>query len=130
MKKILAFVLLLIMVFSLVACGGKSDKENTVVGTWEYIDKNKSWTIGFTEDGDFYDSSGDLMRTLVDSSYYSSKYGSWNIRADGRLWFTTTMTIRTSRDFREHTDEYSWGYTYELDRDSLRIGDKTFTRIK
>lgn len=132
----LLFILSICLIYGLTACGSTSNSdessksENTFVGNWSHIDESKAWTIGFTEDGDFYDSSGNLMKTFIDTSYFYSKYGSWHIRADGRLWFTTSMTIQTTHDLHAHTDEYSWGYTYELDGDSLTIGDNTFTRIK
>lgn len=137
-KKVVTPMLLLMLsiclIYGLTACGSTSNSggssKNTVVGNWTYIDETKFWTLGFTEDGDFYDSSGKLMRVLVDNSYSYSNNGSWAIRADGKLWFTTTMTIWTTHDFHANTKEYNWAYPYELDGDTLTIGEYTFTRVK
>lgn len=52
--------------------------------------------------------------------YQRSNYGSWRIRADGRLWLTAELLT---------WGEQEWAYSYELDGDTLRIGNKTFIRI-
>lgn len=135
MKKLLAFVLLTIMVLSLPACSGKEkestvdseEKESTVVGTWEYID-DESWTLGFTEDGDFYDSRGEIMTTTYNGYFCNTQYGSWRIRADGKIWLTGTITPWNSWETGDITCE--WSCSYELDGDTLRFSGKTFVRVE
>lgn len=101
----------------------KGEETSTVVGNWSYIDESQPWTLGFTEDGDFYDSRGILM--YVEEEVFSSytNYGSWRIRADGRIWFTGTLELRGT------IREYSWAYSYELDGDTMVIGKYTFKRV-
>ena len=121
MKKLLASILVIVMALSMAACNSKSGENSTVVGRWAYIDKSESWELGFTEDGDFYDSLGKFMSIQVNLSYEEFSHGSWRIRADGKMWFTTYIP-----DLMHDND---WAYSYELDGDTLRIGGKTFTRI-
>lgn len=123
---------LVFLLCGLTACSGKTttggegaaEEESTVVGNWTCVDK-ESWTIGFTEDGDFYDSDGTFMTVHdIRGAFEHLNYGSWRIRADGNLWFTGNLEGWT----QQGKGEYSWGYSYELDGDTLIIGDQTFTR--
>lgn len=103
----------------------KAGEASTVVGNWTCVD-NEKWTIGFTEDGDFYDSLGTFMTVYDMIQGEALNYGSWRIRADGNLWFTGTLVGFTNYGKGEH----SWGYSYELDGDTLKIGGETFTRTQ
>lgn len=101
---------------------------NTIVGNWSYIDESVDWTLGFTEDGDFYDSRGSIFLYIEDGPFHTwENYADWRIRADGKLWleFTTSLNMR-----RLNCTAH---YTYELDGDTLIIEKNdnkyTFKRI-
>ena len=132
-KKVVTTMLLLMLsiclVYGLTACGS-SKGESTVVGNWSCTDESKSWTLGFTEDGDFYDSNAYFMSKYIDVSRQSTRYGTWNIRADGRLWFTGTLSTVGWYYGSPKSSEFEWGYSYELDGDTLKIGEYTFKRVK
>lgn len=90
MKKLLIFLLIILQLFTVMACSKKED--NILVGTW--IDKDRD-TLTLKENGDY------------ESTHYYDKEGTWKVEDD-------IITFKTQ--FKELNKKYlieeDEGYTY------------------
>lgn len=103
MKKVLAFVLALVMVLSLAACGGSK-----VVGTWKSEDALFS-TITFNSNG-----TGSMTMKVLNTTTefdYTEKDGKLELSENGKVEFTYEYSVDGDNLTLKDTDSGST-YTY------------------
>lgn len=98
MKRILALLLAMAMVFSLCACGGNQKDKDNLIGTWErektYLEAygcEAIMRISFNEDGSYFE----VLKSVIDDEVLMSEKGYWELDGD---------EIRTQKE--EHVQ---WG---------------------
>ena len=131
MKKLLALLLALVMVFSLAACGGSNDEKN-IIGTWALVDKETETEYGlgieFTKDGE--------MRYGLTEASLTGLTGDEDV--DAALDFLMTIKYKIKSDTEmEVTVSAMFGLaketttvSYKLDGDSLNFDGTDYQRVK
>ena len=131
MKKLLALLLALVMVFSLAACGGSNNEKN-IIGTWALVDKETETEYGlgieFTKDGE--------MRYGFTEASLTGLTGDEDV--DAALDFLMTIKYKIKSDTEmEVTVSAMFGLaketttvSYKLDGDSLSFDGADYQRVK
>ena len=133
MKKILAMVLVLVMVFALASCGGSKNEKN-IVGVWKLVDTETETEYGlgieFTKDGKlryglteevFEAIGGDDAEDVMDGldMLMSIEY---EIKSDTEMEVTVKALFGLAKE--------SETITYELKGDTLKFDGAEYTRVK
>ncbi len=134
MKKILAILLSVVMVFSLAACGGGANKK-AIVGTWQVVDTETETEYGlgieFTKDGKLrYGLTEDVFEGLADGEDVEDAMAGldmlmtieYKIKSDTEMEITAKALFGLAKE--TDTVEYS------LDGDTLVFDGATYTRAK
>ena len=138
MKKILAFLLAAMMLLSLTACGGGSNKKN-IVGMWQIVDTETQTEYGmgleFTKDGKLrYGLTEDVLLGLTDGEADSDDWADameglellmnieYKIKSDTEMEVTISAFMGLGK---ERTI-----IPYELNGDTLIFDGGTYSRVK
>ncbi len=134
MKKILAILLSVIMLFSLTACGGSANKK-AIIGTWKVVDTEVETEYGlgieFTKDGKLrYGLTEDVFESLADGENAEEAMAGldmlmtieYKIKSDTEMEITASALFGLAKE--SDTVEYS------LDGDTLVFDGATYTRAK
>ncbi len=134
MKKLLALLLAVMMLFSLVACGG-SENKNAIVGTWKLVDAETETEYGlgieFTKDGKLrYGLTEDVIEGLADGEDADDVMAGlemlmsieYKIKSDTEMELTAKALFGLAKE--SDTVEYS------LDGDTLFFDGATYIRAK
>ncbi len=134
MKKLLAILLGVIMLFSLAACGGGVNKK-AIVGTWKVVDTETETEYGlgieFTKDGKLrYGLTEDVFESLADGEDAEDAMAGldmlmtieYKIKSDTEMEITAKALFGLAKE--TDTVEYS------LDGDTLVFDGATYTRAK
>ncbi len=141
MKKFLAILLALTMVFSLVGCGGGKTASNkqAIIGTWKAVDTETETEYGlgmeFTKDGKLrYGLTEDVINALVESNNSDDDSDDvmagldmlmsieYEIKSDTEMKITASAMFGLAKE--SNTVEYS------LNGDTLVFDGATYTRVK
>ena len=102
MKKLIALLLVAVMCFAFVACGGS--KENKIVGEWKIDDG--PWTMKFNEDGTGEDPDGENLtwkyntetkKYDVEFLYYGATFNLTIFTADDGTEFISVKGVKYYR---------------------------------
>lgn len=136
MKKILAFICVIVLCFSIVGCdnlelavkqkedGNYADAEKTIL---KYIDKNKDSEIGYLELADIYIRQNKIQQAydiLMEGSSIEDSYGI----EDKLLEFNVANVLTDSdelvrgRCYIDETDTLVWYHVYNYDENGTRTG--------
>ena len=138
MKKILAFLLAAMMLLSLTACGGGSNKKN-IVGMWQIVDTETQTEYGmgieFTKDGKLrYGLTEDVLLGLTDGEADSDDWADameglellmnieYKIKSDTEMEVTISAFMGLGKE--------STIIPYELKGDTLIFDGGTYSRVK
>ena len=138
MKKILAFLLAAMMLLSLTACGGGSNKKN-IVGMWQIVDTETQTEYGmgleFTKDGKLrYGLTEDVLLGLTDGEADSDDWADameglellmnieYKIKSDTEMEVTISAFMGLGKE--------STIVPYELKGDTLIFDGGTYSRVK
>ena len=138
MKKLFALLLALVMLLSLTACGGGSNKKN-IVGMWQIVDTETQTEYGmgleFTKDGKLrYGLTEDVLLGLTDGEADSDDWADameglellmnieYKIKSDTEMEVTVSALFGLSKE--------SSTVAYSLDGDTLVFDGATYTRVK
>ena len=138
MKKFLAFLLAAMMLLSLTACGGGSNKKN-IVGMWQIVDTETQTEYGmgieFTKDGKLrYGLTEDVLLGLTDGEADSDDWADameglellmnieYKIKSDTEMEVTISAFMGLGK---ERTI-----IPYELNGDTLVFDGGTYSRVK
>ena len=138
MKKFLALTLALMMLFSLTACGGGSNKKN-IVGMWQIVDTKTQTEYGmgleFTKDGKLrYGLTEDVLLGLTDGEADSDDWADameglellmnieYKIKSDTEMEVTISAFMGLGKE--------STIIPYELNGDTLIFDGGTYSRVK
>ena len=138
MKKFLAFLLAAMMLLSLTACGGGSNKKN-IVGMWQIVDTETQTEYGmgleFTKDGKLrYGLTEDVLLGLTDGEADSDDWADameglellmnieYKIKSDTEMEVTISAFMGLGKE--------STIVPYELKGDTLIFDGGTYSRVK
>ena len=138
MKKFLAFLLAAMMLLSLTACGGGSNKKN-IVGMWQIVDTETQTEYGmgieFTKDGKLrYGLTEDVLLGLTDGEADSDDWADameglellmnieYKIKSDTEMEVTISAFMGLGKE--------STIIPYELNDDTLIFDGGTYSRVK
>ena len=138
MKKFLAFLLAAMMLLSLTACGGGSNKKN-IVGMWQIVDTETQTEYGmgleFTKDGKLrYGLTEDVLLGLTDGEADSDDWADameglellmnieYKIKSDTEMEVTISAFMGLGKE--------STTIPYELNGDTLIFDGGTYSRVK
>ena len=138
MKKILAFLLAAMMLLSLTACGGGSNKKN-IVGMWQIVDTETQTEYGmgieFTKDGKLrYGLTEDVLLGLTDGEADSDDWADameglellmdieYKIKSDTEMEVTISAFMGLGKE--------STIVPYELKGDTLIFDGGMYSRVK
>ena len=138
MKKFLALTLALMMLLSLTACGGGSNKKN-IVGMWQIVDTETQTEYGmgleFTKDGKLrYGLTEDVLLGLTDGEADSDDWADameglellmnieYKIKSDTEMEVTISAFMGLGKE--------STIVPYELKGDTLLFDGGTYSRVK
>ena len=138
MKKFLAFLLAAMMLLSLTACGGGSNKKN-IVGMWQIVDTETQTEYGmgieFTKDGKLrYGLTEDVLLGLTDGEADSDDWADameglellmdieYKIKSDTEMEVTISAFMGLGKE--------STIIPYELKGDTLIFDGGTYSRVK
>ncbi len=134
MKKTLAILLSVIMLFTLTACGGSVNKK-AIIGTWKVVDTETETEYGlgieFTKDGKLrYGLTEDVFESLADGEDAEDVMAGldmlmtikYKIKSDTEMKITASALFGLAKE--SDTVEYS------LDGDTLVFDGATYTRAK
>lgn len=111
MKKLLIFLLIILQLFTVVACSKKED--NILVGTW--IDKDRD-TLTLKENGEY------------ESTHYYDKEGTWKVEEDV-LIFKTLFDKEKEIKYKIEEKEKKI-YLIFIEKDLIFGGDKETKFVK
>ena len=138
MKKFLALLLAAMMLLSLTACGGGSNKKN-IVGMWQIVDTETQTEYGmgieFTKDGKLrYGLTEDVLLGLTDGEADSDDWADameglellmdieYKIKSDTEMEVTISAFMGLGKE--------STIVPYELNGDTLIFDGGTYSRVK
>lgn len=138
MKKFLALLLATMMLLSLTACGGGSNKKN-IVGMWQIVDTETQTEYGmgleFTKDGKLrYGLTEDVLLGLTDGEADSDDWADameglellmnieYKIKSDTEMEVTISAFMGLGKE--------STIIPYELNGDTLIFDGGTYSRVK
>ena len=138
MKKFLAFLLAAMMLLSLTACSGGSNKKN-IVGMWQIVDTETQTEYGmgieFTKDGKLrYGLTEDVLLGLTDGEADSDDWADameglellmnieYKIKSDTEMEVTISAFMGLGKE--------STIIPYELKGDTLIFDGGTYSRVK
>lgn len=136
MKRLFVIALALIMVLSLVGCGG-SKNEKTIVGAWHIVDEETETEYGlgieFTKDGKLrYGLTEELLTGLADGDEQDAAEAlegldmlmtiEYKIKSDTEMEVTVSALFGLAKE--------SETIPYSLDGDTLTFDGATYTRVK
>ncbi len=138
MKKFLAFLLAAMMLLSLTACGGGSNKKN-IVGMWQIVDTETQTEYGmgleFTKEGKLrYGLTEDVLLGLTDGEADSDDWADameglellmnieYKIKSDTEMEVTISAFMGLGKE--------STIVPYELKGDTLIFDGGTYSRVK
>ena len=138
MKKFLALLLAAMMLLSLTACGGGSNKKN-IVGMWQIVDTETQTEYGmgieFTKDGKLrYGLTEDVLLGLTDGEADSDDWADameglellmnieYKIKSDTEMEVTISAFMGLGKE--------STIIPYELNGDTLIFDGGTYSRVK
>lgn len=136
MKRLFTIALALIMVLSLVGCGG-SKNEKAIVGAWHIVDEETETEYGlgieFTKDGKLrYGLTEELLAGLADGDEQDAAEAlegldmlmtiEYKIKSDTEMEVTVSALFGLAKE--------SETIPYSLDGDTLTFDGATYTRVK
>ena len=133
MKKILAMVLVLVMVFALASCGGSKNEKN-IVGVWKLVDTETETEYGlgieFTKDGKLrYGLTEEVFEAIGGGDAEDVMDGldllmsiEYEIKSDTEMEITMKAFLGLAK---EKTD-----VSYALNGDTLTFDGAEYTRVK
>ncbi|MBQ3257740.1 MAG: hypothetical protein IJA67_10030 [Oscillospiraceae bacterium] len=133
MKKIFALMLVLVMVFALVSCGG-SKNEKDIVGVWKLVDTETETEYGlgieFTDDGKLrYGLTADVFEAIGGDDAEDVMDGldllmsiEYKIKSDTEM----EITMKALLGLAKETETIA----YELNGDTLKFDGVEYTRVK
>ncbi len=134
MKKVLAILLSVVMVFSLAACAGSVNKK-AIIGTWKVVDTETETEYGlgieFTKDGKLrYGLTEDVFEGLADGEDAEDVMAGLDMlmTIEYKIKSNTEMEITAKALFglAKETDTVE----YSLNGDTLVFDGVTYTRAK
>ena len=137
MKKMLAILMAVSMIFALAACGGNPNEKN-IVGVWHVVDTETETDYGlgieFTKDGVVrYGLTEDVFTAIADgddeAAEAAMKAMDFLVKMEYKIKSDTEMEI-TAKALLGLGGKESETITYALDGDSLTFDDVEFTRAK
>lgn len=135
MKKFFLCLLVLAMILTIVACGGKNEK--ALVGTWHLVDEETETEYGlgieFTKDGKLrYGLTEEILKGLTDGDSQDAKDAmegldmlmsiDYKIKSDTEMEITVSALLGLAKEKAT--------VTYKLDGDTLEFDGATYTRVK
>ncbi len=133
MRKIITIALALILMFSLVSCGG-SKNEKDIVGVWKLVDTETETEYGlgieFTKDGKLrYGLTEDVFEAIGGDDAEDVMDGldllmsiEYEIKSDTEMEITVKALLGLAKE--------SETITYELKGDTLKFDGTEYTRVK
>ena len=137
MKRFFTFLLAVLVILSLTACGSSNKKD--IVGTWHIVDEDTATEYGigieFTKDGKLrYGLTEEMFRNLADEDMSDSEWDDamegldmlmsieYDVKSD------TEMEITVSAMFGLAKEKTT--IPYSLEGDTLTFDGATYTRVK
>lgn len=137
MKKITAFTLALVLILSLVACGGGNKKG--IIGTWQIVDEETATEYGlgleFTKDGKLrYGLTEDVLAGLTDGEADAEDWEDamkgldmlmsieYKVLSDTEIEVTISALLGLAKE--------KTTVPYTLEGDKLTFDGATYTRVK
>lgn len=137
MKRFFTFLLAVLVILSLTACGSSNKKD--IVGTWHIVDEDTATEYGigieFTKDGKLrYGLTEEMFRNLADEDMSDSDWDDamegldmlmsieYDVKSD------TEMEITVSAMFGLAKEKTT--IPYSLEGDTLTFDGATYTRVK
>ena len=137
MKRFFTFLLAVLVILSLTACGSSNKKD--IVGTWHIVDEDTATEYGigieFTKDGKLrYGLTEEMFRNLADEEMSDSDWDDamegldmlmsieYDVKSD------TEMEITVSAMFGLAKEKTT--IPYSLEGDTLTFDGATYTRVK
>ena len=137
MKRFFTFLLAVLVILSLSACGSSNKKD--IVGTWHIVDEDTATEYGigieFTKDGKLrYGLTEEMFRNLADEDMSDSEWDDamegldmlmsieYDVKSD------TEMEITVSAMFGLAKEKTT--IPYSLEGDTLTFDGATYTRVK
>lgn len=136
-SRIMAWILVIMMVFTLTACGGGNKKD--IVGTWKIVDMETATEYGlgleFTKDGKLrYGLTEDVLTSLAGEESDGEEIS--DVMAGLDMLMTIEYKIKSDTEM-DVTVSALFGLaketttiTYALDGDALTFDGANYTRVK